>query len=110
MRIGKVLGSVTVSQRHESMLGASFRLVRPLTWDELTGRGEKRHEEIVVMDEIGSHEGQLVALSEGREAAMPFYPDVKPVCGYVAAILDSLELDDQLIQELEEADETKNEQ
>ena len=34
-------------------------------------------------------------MSEGREGSMPFYPDVKPVDAYNAAILDTLEYDQE---------------
>ena len=32
-------------------------------------------------------------MSEGREAAMPFYPEVKPIDAYNAAILDTLQFE-----------------
>ena len=103
MRIGKILGTVTLSQRHPSLEGASFRLVRPLCWEEACESGERRHDEQVVMDEIGSGVGSLVALSEGREAAMPFYPEVKPIDGYVAAILDTLVVDREMVERIEKS-------
>ena len=33
------------------------------------------------------------AVSEGGEAAQPFYPQVKPVDAYNAAILDNIQVD-----------------
>jgi len=39
---------------------------------------------------LGAGTDCTIALSEGREASMPFYPGVKPVDAYNAAILDSL--------------------
>lgn len=101
MRVGKILGTVTLSRRHPSLEGASFRLVRPLTWEEACGAGDRRHDEQVVMDQLGSGVGSLVALSEGREASMPFYPDVKPIDGYVAAILDTFQIDQRMIDAIE---------
>lgn len=101
MRVGKVLGTVTLSRRHPSLEGASFRLVRALSWEEACESGDRKHDEQVAMDELGSGVGSLVAISEGREAAMPFYPDVKPVDGYVAAILDKFEIDRDMIEEIE---------
>ena len=32
-------------------------------------------------------------MSEGREAAMPFYPEVKPIDAYNAAILDTFQVE-----------------
>jgi ethanolamine utilization protein EutN len=48
-------------------------------------------EEIVVYDDLRCGIGSRVAISEGREAAMPFHPEIKPVDAYNAAILDHLE-------------------
>jgi ethanolamine utilization protein EutN len=73
------------------MVGASFKVVTPLGWDDLAGRAGEPLEEIVVLDELGAGLGSRIAMSEGREAAMPFHPEVKPVDAYNAAILDSLE-------------------
>jgi ethanolamine utilization protein EutN len=91
MRIGDVIGTVTLNRAHPSLLGASFKLVTPISWDNLADRWDDRLEEIVVFDELGAGVGSRIAISEGREAAMPFYPEVKPIDGYNAAILDSLE-------------------
>ena len=47
MRIGDVIGTVTLNRVHPSLTGASFKLVAPLSWDNLAGRWEKRLEENV---------------------------------------------------------------
>ncbi len=91
MRIGDVIGTVTLNRAHPTMQRASFKLVTPLSWENLAGRQEQRLEEIVVYDQLGAGVGCRVAISEGREAAMPFHPEAKPVDAYNAAILDSLD-------------------
>lgn len=98
MRIGKVIGTVTLNRRHPALDGHSFRLVVPQSWDNLLGRSEVSMGETVVLDELGAGIDSMIALSEGREAAMPFHPDRKPVDSYNAAILDTLhvELPDEL--------------
>jgi ethanolamine utilization protein EutN len=93
MRIGDVIGTVTLNTVHPSLTGACFKLVAPLGWDNLAGRDEESLEEIAVLDELGAGIGSRIAISEGREAAMPFHPKIKPVDAYNAAILDSLEYD-----------------
>jgi len=90
MRIGKVIGIVTLNTRHPSLNGASFKLAVPQSWGNLLETSDDWQEEVVVFDALGAGLGSTIALSEGREAAMPFYPDVKPVDGYNAAILDTL--------------------
>jgi ethanolamine utilization protein EutN len=91
MRVADVVGTVTLNRAHPSMKGASIKLVTPLSWENLAGRWDERLEEIAVWDDLGAGVGSRIALSEGREAAMPFHPEIKPIDAYNAAILDSLE-------------------
>lgn len=90
MRIGDVIGTVTLNRCHPSLSGAALKLAVPLNWDNLLGHSDQPGEEIAVFDELGAGIGSRIALSEGREAAMPFYPEVKPIDAYNAAILDTL--------------------
>jgi ethanolamine utilization protein EutN len=90
MRIGEVIGTVTLSRYHPSLTGGRFKLAVPLSLDDLAGRGDQSAEELVVYDDLGAGIGSRIAISEGREAAMPFHPDAKPIDAYNAAILDTV--------------------
>ena len=90
MRIGKVIGTVTLNRWHPSLAGARFKLVVPLSLDNLTGKSEEEAEELAVYDSLGAGMESRIAFSEGREAAQPFYPEVKPIDAYCAAIPDTL--------------------
>ena len=90
MRIAEVIGTVTLSRWHPSLAAGSYRLARPLTLDELTSGATPAGEPLVVYDELGAGMGSRIALSESREAAMPFHPEVKPIDAYNAAILDTV--------------------
>lgn len=90
MRIGKVIGTVTLNRCHPSLTGACFKLVVPLSLDHLTGLSAEDAEELTMYDELGAGMGSQCAISEGREAAMPFYPGEKPIDAYNAAILDAV--------------------
>jgi ethanolamine utilization protein EutN len=92
MRIGKVIGKVTLSRCHPSLTGSQYRMVVPLTLDDLAGDDEPQAEAFVVFDELGSGIGSRIAISEGGEAAQPFYPELKPVDAYNAAILDTVSI------------------
>lgn len=92
MRIGEVIGTVTLNRSHPSLQGARFKLVIPLSLADLAGKGARSAEEFAVYDELGAGIGSQIAISEGREAAMPFYPEVKPIDAYNAAILDAVHL------------------
>lgn len=92
MRIGEVIGTVTLNRWHPSLAGARFKLVVPLSLADLRGQVKKPAEEITVFDQLGAGLGHRIAFSEGREAAMPFYPEDKPLDAYCAAILDTIYL------------------
>lgn len=91
MRIGKTIGTVTLVEPHASVRGGVFRLVVPLSSADLKA-GDGPAEPLVAWDDLGAGEGQLVAFSEGGEAAQPFRPADKPIDAYVAALLDRIEV------------------
>ena len=92
MRIGKVIGTVTLNRWHESLRGARYRVAVPLSLANLRGESAADAEGIVVYDDLGAGDGSLIAISEGGEAAQPFRPNLKPIDAYCAAILDSVNL------------------
>jgi ethanolamine utilization protein EutN len=92
MRIGKVIGTVTLNRAHPSLQGARFPLVVPLSLDNLTGKSKDEAEAFAVYDDLGAGHGNLIAISEGGEAAQPFAPIYKPVDAYNAAILDDVRI------------------
>jgi ethanolamine utilization protein EutN len=63
-----------------------------LSLANLTGQSSDRAEELVLYDELGARVGSRIAVSEGREAAQPFHPEMKVIDAYNAAILDHLDL------------------
>jgi ethanolamine utilization protein EutN len=94
MRIGKVFGNVTLSRVHASVTGTQWKLVVPMDLDDLQHLdNEPAAEELVVYDPLSAAIGEWIAFSEGAEAAMPFYPEVKPVDAYGAAIIDELTIE-----------------
>ena len=100
MRIAKILGTVTLNRSLPEFAGASLRLAVPMSLANLKGDEEPAAEELVLWDEFGSGVGDLVALSEGGEAAQPFRPKDKPVDAYNAAILDNIALAETELRKL----------
>lgn len=100
MRIAKILGTVTLNRSLPEFAGASLRLAIPMSLANLTGDETPEAEELVLWDELGSGVGDLVALSEGGEAAQPFRPLNKPVDAYNAAILDDIDLNKTELRKL----------
>ena len=88
MRIGTVIGRVTLSVRIKVYFGERLLLVLPWRRETLSG-ADKYDPAIVVYDQLGANVGQNIAISEGREAACPF-PNPTPVDAYCAALLDDI--------------------
>jgi microcompartment protein CcmK/EutM len=89
MRVGKVIGRVTLNQSYETLVGGRFLLVEVQDRHSLAGRPRRSKESLVVYDHLGASEGDTIAFSESREACMPFYPEKRvPLDAYNSAILD----------------------
>lgn len=91
MRIAKVIGSVTLSRVHPTLLGARWILITPMSLDGLQ-TDVADGEDLIAYDDLGASIHSKVALAEGGEAAAPFLPEKKPVDAYCAALLDKLEI------------------
>ncbi len=93
MRIGKVIGRVTLNASYETLAGGRFLLVEVQDRFSLSGKDRKSGESLVVYDHLGAMEGDMIAFTESREACMPFYPEkIVPLDAYNAAILDAVEV------------------
>ena len=91
MRVGKVIGRAVLTQTYETLVGGRFLLVEVQDRFSLSGRARRSTESLVVYDHLGAHDGDLIAFTESREAAMPFYPEKRvPLDAYNAAILDAV--------------------
>jgi len=89
MRIGKVVGKVTLQPTYETLVGGRFMLVEVQDRFSLAGQKRRTNEYLVVYDNLGATDGSLIAFTESREACMPFYPEKRvPLDAYNAAILD----------------------
>ena len=94
MRIGKVVGRVTLNRAYDTLVGGRFLIVA--VQDRLALGGEKRRttESLVVYDHLGAGDGETIAFAESREACIPFYPEKRvPIDAYNAAILDRVAID-----------------
>jgi ethanolamine utilization protein EutN len=90
MRVGKVIGRITLTQAYETLVGGRFLLVEVQDRFSLAGKMRKSAESLIVYDELGAADGDLIAFTESREAAMPFWPEKRvPLDAYNAAILDA---------------------
>jgi microcompartment protein CcmK/EutM len=94
MRIGRVVGRVTLNVTFDSLVGGRLIIVAVQDRFALAGQKRKTGEHVVVYDTLGAGDGDLIAFSESREAVMPFYPEKRlPIDAYNSALLDRIELD-----------------
>ena len=98
MRIGRVIGHCVLNRKLQSLAAGRFLIVDAFDNRALHNhathmpRKEPMPQSLVVYDELGAGIGSIIAISEGSEATMPFYPDRVPVDAYASAILDQIEL------------------
>jgi microcompartment protein CcmK/EutM len=90
MRVGRVVGRITLNRAYKTLAGGRFVIVEVQDRFALAGQPRKTAESLVCYDNLGAHAGDLIAFTESREACMPFYPEkIVPLDAYNAAILDA---------------------
>ena len=90
MRIAEVIGSVTLSRVHPTLVGARLVIAVPFSLKALREESRPDGEDLVIYDDLGAGVGARIGFSEGGEAAAPFHPKKKPVDAYCACILDQI--------------------
>ena len=94
MRLGKVIGRVTLSQMIPAVEGGRWLVVNPYTRDQFQNgdtppEGLSDEPSLVVFDALGGDVGQTIGFIEGREAASPF-SEPTPVDAINAALVDTV--------------------
>jgi len=94
MRLGTVIGRVTLSATVPSLAGARWLIVSPFSRERF-GKGLasplelSRDPSLVVYDDLGGAVGQAIGFVEGREAACPFAQPT-PVDAIDTALVDEI--------------------
>ncbi|MBU6399209.1 MAG: ethanolamine utilization protein EutN [Verrucomicrobia bacterium] len=94
MRLGTVIGRVTLSRTVPALAGARWLVVSPFTRDHFQSDanarpGLSKDPSLVVYDALGGGVGQTIGFVEGREAAQPF-DEPTPVDAINAALVDAI--------------------
>ena len=93
MRLGIVRGHLTLTPAVESYRGKKLVVIETVTMENLAAKnGKGGGKTLIAIDELGAGTGQMVAFTEGREAANPFWPGAVPVDAYCALIVDAVEV------------------
>jgi ethanolamine utilization protein EutN len=90
MRIAEVIGTVTLSRVHPTLAGYRWVIAVPFSLKALRDDGPADGEDVVILDQLSVGTGGRIGFSEGVEAAVPFYPEKKPVDAYCACLLDRI--------------------
>jgi microcompartment protein CcmK/EutM len=94
MRLGTVIGRVTLSRSVPALEGGRWLIVSPFTREQFE-RGLPstpvlgKDPSVVVYDDLGGGVGQTIGFVEGREAAQPFERPT-PVDAINAALVDEI--------------------
>jgi carbon dioxide concentrating mechanism protein CcmL len=94
MRLGTIIGRVTLSRSIPQFQGGRWLVVSPWTREQLlrgseSPAGLSREPSPVVYDDLGGAVGQTIGFVEGREAAQPFDRPT-PVDAINAALVDEI--------------------
>jgi len=94
MRLGAVVGRVTLNKVTPQLEGARWLVVSPFTRTHFqngleTPEGLSTDPTLVVYDNLGGNVGQTIGYVEGREAAQPFDPP-KPIDAICVALVDDV--------------------
>jgi len=91
MKVGRVIGNLTMSQADSGFRGGRFVVVAPQGAEELSGRNKSGHSDawtLVAYDSLGAGVGDDILYVEGAEAMQPF--DYRtPVDAISVALLDT---------------------
>jgi microcompartment protein CcmK/EutM len=102
MRLGIVRGHVTLCPAVAELLGKTLVVLEPVTMANLVAKnGLGGGKSLVAVDALGAAKGQMVAFTEGREAANPFWPNVVAVDAYCTLIVESIAIGETRFQEAE---------
>ncbi|HUZ06950.1 MAG TPA: EutN/CcmL family microcompartment protein [Candidatus Paceibacterota bacterium] len=94
MKLGTVIGRVTLSRSVDSLRGGRFLIVSPFGREQFE-RGLDaefsfgKDPSLVVYDDLGGNVRQVIGYEEGREAAQPFAQPT-PVDAINAALVDDI--------------------
>lgn len=92
MRLGHVIGRVTLSQQDPAYKGGRFLIVQPFAKDQFRGAAMTplaKGNSLVVYDNLGAAVGHTIGFTEGAEATAPFEQPT-PVDAFNAAIIDRI--------------------
>jgi microcompartment protein CcmK/EutM len=92
MRLGTIIGRVTLNQQEPIYNGGRLVIIQPLSREQFTGAPMlpfAKGSSVIAYDPLGTGDGSLVGFTEGAEASQPFEGDA-PIDAYVACTINRL--------------------
>ncbi len=94
MKLGTVIGRVTLSRGAEALEGGRFLVVSPFSREQYAAGLDAppamgKDFSLVVYDNLGGGVGEVIGYEEGREAAQPFDRPT-PIDAINAALVDEM--------------------
>ena len=94
MKLGTVIGRVTLSRGEPSLHGGRFLIVSPLSREQYAAGLDAtpamgKDPSLVVYDDLGGGVGDIIGYEEGAEASQPF-PSPTPVDAINCALVDEM--------------------
>jgi microcompartment protein CcmK/EutM len=101
MRLGTVIGRVTLTLKEPVYSAGSLLIVQPFTREQFAAAARAMPKtapqsplapgsSLVVFDELGATIGSVIGFTEGAEASQPFEGDA-PVDAYCACLVDQVD-------------------
>ena len=90
MILGRVVGTVVATQKHEKYEGSKLLLVQPLDVS-----GEDSGDEMIAVDGVGAGAGETVlVVEEGRSTSLAMGRDLAPANAAIVGIVDQIDRHD----------------
>ncbi len=90
MILGRVVGTVVASQKHEKYAGSKLLLVQPVNL-----AGDDDGDELIAVDSVGAGAGETVlVVQEGRSTSMAMGTDLAPANAAIVGVVDQVDLHD----------------
>ena len=94
MKLGTVIGRVTLSRGEKSLTGGRFLIVSPFSREQYAngldkGAGMGKDPSLVVYDDLGGGVGDVIGYEEGAEASQPM-PQPTPIDAINCALVDEM--------------------
>lgn len=93
MILARVIGTVVCTQKDDKLVGRKLQIVQPLQIKDLSPKGDP----IVAVDSVGAGESEVVMVVAGSSARQTDRTNNTPVDATIMAIVDSVELEGNLI-------------